>query len=155
MKKFLLIIVAAAISLAASAGEKGEVFSKLNVEKFGIGSIWPSGLSAVTGSVWVELENGGEGFTVSQIKGTVYRDGAPFVNGSANNVYISKGKGKYTISGKASLCSGVSLLSLLRLFSFDPKAYSVDISVVVTSDSGVSQTLSVEKFPVSALLNVK
>lgn len=155
MKKFLLIIVAAAISLAASAGEKGEVFSKLNVEKFGIGSIWPSGFSAVTGSVWVELENGGEGFTVSQIKGTVYRDGAPFVTGTAGDLHILKGKGKYTISGKASLCPGVSILSLLRLFSFDPKAYSVDISVVVTSDSGVSQTLSVEKFPVSALLNVE
>ena len=155
MKKFLLIIVAVAMCIAASAGEKGEVFCKLKVNNFGIGSIWPSGFSSVSGSVWVELENGGEGFTVSQIQGTVYRDGAPFVNGSANNVYISKGKGKYTISGKASLCSGVSLLSLLRLFSFDPNSYSVDISVVVTSDSGVSQTLSVEKFPVSALLNVK
>ena len=155
MKKFLLIIVAVAMCITASAGEKGEVFSKLKVGNFGIGSIWPSGFSSVSGSVWVELENVGEGFTVSQIKGTVYRDGAPFINGSAKNVYISKGKGKYTISGKASLCSGVSLLSLLRLFSFDPNSYSVDMSVVVTSDSGVSQTLSVEKFPVSALLNVK
>ena len=154
MKRILLVIVAAAVAVAASAQGK-EVFGKLSIGKYGIDSIWPASFSSVTGTVWVEVDNAGEGFTVSAIKGTVYHAGAPFVTGSAGNIYISKGKGRYTITGQASLCPGVSLLSLLKLFSFDPNAYSVDMSVVVTFDSGKSETLSVEKLPVSALLKIK
>lgn len=154
MKKLILIFLAAVVAVSASAGSKGEVFSKLSIGQYGINSIWPSGFSSVTGSVWVEIDNAGEAFTVSEIRGTVYREGAPFVTGTAGDVRISKGKGKYTIDGQASLCSGVSLFSLLRLVSFDPKAYSVDMSVVVTFDGGRKETLSVEKLPVAALLKL-
>ena len=70
-------------------------------------------------------------------------------------MYIAKGKKRYVIDGQASLCSGVSLLSILRILSFDPNVYSVDMSVVVTFDSGRQESLSVEKLPVSALLKLK
>lgn len=153
MKKVILVMAAAVMAIAASAQGK-EVFSKLSIGEYGIGSIWPAGFSAVTGSVWVEIDNAGEAFTVSQIRGTVYRDGAPFITGSADNVRVAKGKGKYTIEGKASLCSGVSLFSLLRLISFDPNVYSVDMSVVVAFEDGRQETLSVSKLPVSALLKL-
>ena len=153
MKRFLLIIVAAAIAVSASAN--GGVYSKLSIGDYGIDNIWPAGMTAITGAVWVEIDNSGDAFTVSQIKGTVYREGSPFVTGTANNVRIAKGKGKYVVNGQASLCSGVSLFSILRVLSFDPNVYSVDMSVVVTFDDGRQEALSVEKLPVSALLKLK
>ena len=153
MKRFLLIIVAAAIAVSASAN--GGVYSKLSIGDYGIDNIWPAGMTAITGAVWVEIDNAGEGFKVSQIKGTVYREGQPFITGSANDVHIAKGKGKYTISGQAGLCPNVSILSILRMFLFDPNIYSVDMSVVVTTDSGKTQTLSVERLPVKTLLKIK
>ena len=155
MRRFLLVMVAAAFALVASAQEHKEVFSKLSIGKYGIDSIWPAGFSSVTGAVWVEIDNSADAFTVSQIKGTVYREGSPFVTGTANNVRIAKGKGKYVVNGQASLCSGVSLFSILRVLSFDPNVYSVDMSVVVTFDDGRQEALSVEKLPVSALLKLK
>ena len=155
MRKFLLVLVAVAFACVASAQEHKEVFSKLSIGKYGIDSIWPASFSSITGGVWVEIDNAGEGFTVSQIKGTVYREGSPFIKGTAENVYIAKGAGKYVVNGQASLCSGVSLFSILRVLSFDPNVYSVDMSVVVTFDSGRQETLSVEKLPVSALLKLK
>lgn len=155
MRKFLLVILTALLAWAASAQEQKDVFGKLSFGKYGIDNIWPASFSSVTGAVWVEIDNASEGFTVSQIKGTVYREGTRFITGTADNVYIAKGQGKYVVSGKASLCSGVSLLSILRLLSFDPNVYSVDMSIVVTLDSGHQQTMSVEKLPVSALLKLK
>ena len=50
-------MVAAAFALVASAQEHKEVFSKLSIGKYGIDSIWPAGFSAVTGAVWVEIDN--------------------------------------------------------------------------------------------------
>lgn len=169
MKKLFCLFLAAAFAVIAAAGvaaqttvkeqnsnsSKAQVFSKLGVGKYGIEKIWPSSFSSVNGAVWVEIDNPVQGFMVSDIHGTVYKDGAPFVKGTANNVYVAKGQGKYTVSGNAFLCSGVSLFSLLRLISFDPKQYSVDITVNVKFDDGTSEVLSVSKLPVTELLKIK
>ena len=151
--KRLFIVILASVLVAVQAD--AQTFSKLSVLNYGIESIWPSGFSSVTGSAWAEIDNSGEGFTLKGIKGTVYREGQPFVTGTARDLHIGRGKGRHTLNGTASLCPGVSLFSILRLLSFDPKVYSVDISVTIVMDNGESRNVSLEKFPVSELLKLK
>lgn len=158
MKKLFCLFAAAVVFLIAAsdacAQSNAQVFSKLKIRNFQIESIWPTSFSSVSGSVSAEVDNAGSGFSVSDIKGTIYKDGAPFVYGNINDVYIVKGHGKYKLSGNATLCSGVSLFSLLKLLSFDPKSYSVDASVKVKFENGKTETLSVTRLPVSEFLKM-
>ena len=94
------------------------------------------------------------GFTVSEIQGTVYKNGVAFVSGSASDVYIASGTARATISGRAALSSNASLWDVLALIAFDPEDYSVDLSVRITLDTGETRVVSKKKMPVSALLKL-
>ena len=103
MKKTIAIIVAVLVALVASV-EGWAQFSKLRFGDYGVESISPESFSAVKGAVWLEVTNPMEGFTVSEIRGMVYKDGVPFITGSAADFRVSSGTGKVVISGRAALC---------------------------------------------------
>lgn len=129
-------------------------FSKLSFGKYGISSIRPESLRSVRGAVWIEVTNPMEGFSVSEIKGTVYKNGSAFVHGTASDVHISSGSAKVTISGRAALSDTASLWDVLALIAFDPEDYSVDLSVRITLDSGETRVVSKKNMPVAALLKL-
>lgn len=153
MKKLLVLFVVLSMVLVSS--ECHAQFSRLSMGKYGISSISPESFRSVNGSVWLEVTNPDEGFTLTNITGMVYKNGVPFVKGRASDVYISSGSGKRTFSGNASLCDGISLWSVLSLLAFDPDDYTVDISMKVTLDSGSSRVVAKSKVPVSTLLKLK
>lgn len=129
-------------------------FSKLSFGKYGVSSIRPESLRSVRGAVWIDVTNPMVGFTVSEIQGTVYKNGVAFVSGSASDVYIASGTARATISGRAALSSNASLWDVLALIAFDPEDYSVDLSVRITLDTGETRVASKKKMPVSALLKL-
>ena len=153
MKKTIAIIVAVVVALVASVEGWAE-FSKLRFGDYGVESISPESFSAVKGAVWLEVTNPMEGFTVSEIRGMVYKDGVPFITGSAADFRVSSGTGMVVISGRAALCPGVSLWTVLALIFFDPDDYSVDLYARITLDSGASRVVEKRAMPVRELLKL-
>ena len=153
MKRLFAILVLSAVAFA-SAHVCHAQFSKLSFGKYGISSIRPESLRSVRGAVWIDVTNPMEGFTVSEIKGTVYKNGVPFVYGSASDVHIPSGSARAQISGRASLSDSASLWDVLALIVFDPEDYSVDLSVRITMDSGETRVVSKSRMPVAALLKL-
>lgn len=141
MKNRFLALLAAFVVTAISCHESHAQFSRLSFGKYGVESLWPESMSSLAGSVWVEVTNSGEGFSVSQVKGTLYKEGKAFISGSADSFRISRGTRKCVVKGRANLCEGVSLWEALTLVSFDPEAYTADISMRVTMDSGASRVI--------------
>lgn len=154
MKKLFTLMVAAALAVAAG-DECYAQFSKLSIEDYSIESIWPESFSAVRGEVSLEVTNAGEAFTVSEITGTVYKEGARFVTGQASNFHVAAGAQKLEISGRASLCQGASLWTVLGLLFFDPEDYAVDIRLKVTTASGAVRVIEQKKLPVTVLLKIR
>lgn len=153
MKRFFAVLLVCVVAFA-SAEVCHAQFSKLSFGKYGVSSIRPEGLRAVRGSVWLDVTNPVEGFTLSQIKGTVYKNGVPFIHGSASDVRIPYGSARASISGRASLSESASLWDVLALIAFDPEDYSVDLSVRITLDSGSTRVVTKRKMPVPALLKL-
>ena len=90
------LLIAALMFLASSFIADAQ-FSRLSIGKYGIESISPDGFTAANGAVWLEVANPGETFTVSEIKGTVYKDGSPFVKGTAPGFTVLNGSSKVTV----------------------------------------------------------
>lgn len=153
MKRLFAILVVCVLAFASSEVCHAQ-FSKLSFGKYGVSSIRPESLRAVRGAVWVDVTNPMVGFTVSEIKGTVYKKGVPFVYGSASDVHIPLGTRRATITGRASLSPSASLWDVLALIAFDPEDYSVDLSVRITLDTGETRTVSKSRMPVTALLKL-
>ena len=153
MKRFFAVLLVGLVALASSEFCRAQ-FSKLSFGKYGVSSIRPESLRSVRGAVWIDVTNPMEGFTVSQIRGTVYKNGVPFVYGSASDVHIPSGSARASISGRASLSESASLWDVLALIAFDPEDYSVDLSVRITLDSGETRVVSKTRMPVAALLKL-
>ena len=153
MKKLYALMMVCLVALAASEACHAQ-FSKLSFGKYGVSSIRPESFRAVRGAVWLDVTNQMEGFRISEIQGMVYKNGVPFVSGTANDVRIPSGTSRVTVSGRAALCDGASLWDVLALIAFDPKEYSVDLSVRITLDSGATRVVSKKRMPVEALLKL-
>ncbi len=87
MKRIMAIIAAVLVALTASVEGRAQ-FSKLKFGDYGVKSISPESFSAVKGAVWLEVSNPMEGFTVSEIRGMVYKNGAPFITGTASDFRV-------------------------------------------------------------------
>ena len=154
MKKLFTLIALALLSVAAG-NECLAQFSKLSIGDYSIESIWPESFSSVRGEVSLEVTNAGEAFTVSEITGTVYKEGVAFVTGRASDFRVATGAQKLNISGRASLCPGASLWTVLGLLFFDPKDYAVDIRLKVTTASGEVRVVEKKRLPVEVLLKIR
>lgn len=153
MKRLVALFIVCVVAFAASDACHAQ-FSKLSFGKYGVSSIRPESLRAVRGAVWLDVNNSMEGFTISEIRGMVYKNGVPFVSGTAGDVYIPSGSARATVNGRAALCDGASLWDVLALIAFDPDEYSVDLSVRITLDSGETRVVSKSRMPVAALLKL-
>ena len=154
MKKLFILLIFSVLSLLVS-DECFAQFSDISIGKYSIESIRPESFSSVKGAVMLEVANAGEGFTVSEISGTVYKDGTPFIMGQASNFHVSPDSQKLVVSGRASLCQDATLWSVLGMLFFDPEDYSVDISLKVTMDSGEVKVMSKKNMPLKELLKIK
>lgn len=152
--RFFVLLVAAFVSLLA-ADDCAAQFSKMTIKDYGVKSIVPESFSAVRGAVWLEVVNPMEAFTVSGVRGKVYKKGVPFVQGAADDFTVVNGQSKVEITGRASLCPGASLWTVLGLLFFEPEEYSVDLSLTITMASGATRVVEKKGLPVSVLLKLR
>ena len=151
MKRLKILIYVSIFTLFATA-ESYAQFDKVSFGKYGISSISPQSLRSVVGEAWIDVTNAAKSFKVSNIQGVLYKKGKPFVTGTANAFQVEKGTKRLPLKGKASLCEGVSLWSVLGLLSFDAKDYAVDVSMTVTTGDGKQKVISKKMVPLNKLL---
>lgn len=152
MKKILYILIVSAIILAGSALECKAQLSKLKINSYKIESISPNSFRSVSGAALFNITNPLEDVFVSAISGTIYKQGQPFISGTAGDFTIVAGTGNVRVNGNAALCSGVSLWSVFALLAFNPEDYAVDVNATVRIGNGQPRVISVKKMPVSSLL---
>ena len=153
MKRLLSIFIVAVVARVSSEDMHAQ-FSRLSFGKYGISSISPESFRAVSGSAWLDVTNPDVGFTLSEVRGTVYKNGTPFVSGRMADVRIPSGTGRRTFTGRAELCSGITLWNVLSSIAFDPDDYAVDISMRVTLDTGETRVVSKSRLPLRVLLKL-
>ncbi len=147
MKRFILIIAASVLTLSLSAQSNlGITFGNYRIT-----SIQPQSFSSVNGSVALEVTNSSTPFTLSQIRGAVYKNGRRFIEGTAGDIFVASGASTLSIAGTASLCDGVGLLEVLRCFYFDVNDYAIDISLIYTR-GGNSTAIEKKNIPLSSFL---
>ena len=116
--------------------------SRLSFGQYKISSISPRSLRSVDGAVQVQVRNDTTSFTMSNIRGIVYRNGTPFVQGYASDVNVNSGNNLITVPGNVSLCPGISLWSVLGcIVGFDIDEFTVDVAMTVTMADGSSRQL--------------
>lgn len=136
MRNFLLIILAV-----------------VSISSYKIDSVSPKSFDSLAGAVTVNVKNTVNPFVISDIKGTVYRNGKAFVVGTADDVAVASGASAVKVTGVASLASGVSLWSALGAIFGGLDPFTVDVDMVITdSTTGNSRHVVKKGYKVSALL---
>ena len=87
MKAKLIILLAALLFAAAPASAQ---LSKLSFENYRLVKIVPLSLEKAKGTFAFDVVNSGEPFTMSNISGTVYRNGKQLVSGMTPNINVPK-----------------------------------------------------------------
>jgi len=155
MKNRIIALLVAAFMALLAADDCAAQFSKMTISDYGVKSIVPESFTSVRGAVWLDVVNPMESFTVSGVQGKVYKNGVAFIQGSTEPFTVVNGASRVEISGRASLCPGASLWTVLGLLFFDPEDYSVDLSVTITMASGESRVVEKKDMPVTALLKLR
>ncbi|MBQ0126564.1 MAG: hypothetical protein KBS80_01070 [Bacteroidales bacterium] len=153
MRRFVIAIVAAILILFTGENLAYAQLSKLHFKGYKITRIAPTSLRSVRGTAEFNCINDSLGFTMSNIKGTVYKKGVAFISGSADPVSVPSGSSAVTVNGKASLCDGIGLWDVLQCIAFKAEDYSIDVSMTVVNSKGNRREYSKMGMSVSALLN--
>jgi len=138
-----------AIIMVAGCGKVDDI----GITSFDIVSFTPAGLRGVNGVVEIGVHNPAFGFKVMDIAGTIYHNGKEMADFVADDFEVDKkSDSSYKIPGSVTLCTGVSLLTVLGLVNdLDPDDYSIDISARVKA-KGVSKDISRTGVPLSELI---
>ena len=105
--------------------------NKLKFGKYGLEKIRIKSRHSGTGLAWVMTDNSDKTFVMTDIKGTVYKNGKPFVTGKCKPVKVIAGNSKVEVDGEAEFCEGVSFTDVLKCIKLDPKEYKIDISMTI------------------------
>ena len=126
---FKIILIVAMLMLGVQSASAQ--MSELKFGKYGVEKIRLKRLRSGTGLAWVMTDNSGKSFYMSDIKGTVYKNGKPFVTGKCKPVKVVAGNSKVEVDGEAEFCDGVSFTDVLKCIKLDPKEYKIDISMTI------------------------
>lgn len=146
----LLIAVAGLLVAAVPASAQ---LSSLHFGEYKITGIHPNSFRSAEGSASIVCTNSGKKFTMSNIRGIVYKKGTPFVSGYASPVTVPAGKTTLDISGNAYLCDGVSIWDLLACIVFRAEDYKIDVAMTITDASGKARLYEKKGINVAALLH--
>ncbi len=128
--------------------------SKLHFGKYKIVSIRPHGFTSAGGAIQVEVANDSTAFDMKEIRGIVYRNGKPFVQGVCQDLHVASGSTTVRAEGTVSLCPGVSLWSVLGLlFSFDINEFTGDIRMKIIDAKGKEEPYEKQSISIAALLH--
>lgn len=124
-------IVAVLMLVMCLESASAQQMSKLSFGKYGLEKIRIKTRKSGTGQAWVMTENADKTFVMSDIKGTIYKNGKPFVTGSCEPIKVLAGSSKVIVDGKAEFCEGVSFMEVLKCVNLDVEEYTFDISMTI------------------------
>ena len=153
MRKICIVIISIILMLLAGEDQASAQLSRLHFKGYKITKIAPTSFRSVRGTAEFYCLNDSLRFTMSNIRGTVYKKGVPFVSGSADPVTVPAGSSTVTVNGKASLCDGIGLWDVLQCIAFKAEDYSIDVSMTIVNSKGIRRDYSKRGMSVSALLN--
>ena len=133
MKAKLIILLAALLFAAAPASAQ---LTKLRFVNYKLVKIVPLSLEKAKGTFAFDVVNGDGPFTMSNISGTVYKNGKQLVSGMTPNIEVPKGKSSFTIEGLANLSGSTNIMQVLQCIFFKPEEYTIDVSLTVTDSKG-------------------
>lgn len=135
MKRIAVLIVA--LFLAAAPQAWGQMLGKLHFNGYRITKVMPTSTRSLTGTMEIDCVNDTLGFTMSNISGTVYKGGKPFLRGDISPIKVPHGSSKVVVNCRyAALAENISLLDVLRNLSFRPQDYTVDVSTTIIDTKG-------------------
>lgn len=152
MKKFLTIVFCAILLLAGEHGASAQL-SRLHFGSYKINRISLLSLRSVNGEAQAVCTNDSLAFTMSNISGVVYKNGRPFVHGTANPVSVASGTSTVVVKGTATLYDDVTLWDVLSCIAFRPSDYTIDVSMRITNSAGASRSYSRNGISVANLLH--
>lgn len=152
MKKlFLLIAIAVAAVTATQPSPVG--LSSLKFGNYKISRISPKSFRSVDGTAQIVCTNKDCTFTMSNITGTVYKKGVPFVKGYATPVTVPAGQSTVSVDGNATLCDGIGLWDVLSCIAFRASDYTIDVSMTISATNGYTRQYSRTGISVGNLLH--
>lgn len=152
MKKIFRILLAAVLCVLMSSCGK---IKDIHLTSYKIVSLTPVGFRGLDIVVDLGIDNPSMQFTVADINAELFRQGVSlgtFVN-SEDIVVKKKTVGNYTLSGRASLSQGVSLIQALGYAAkFDASEYTISCSADVILKSGMKVRIDKKNVPLTSLI---
>lgn len=156
MKRTVAIVAALLVMLVTAPGAAAQILSNLHFNGYRITKVMPTSTRSVTGAMEIECQNDSLGFTMSNISGTVYKDGKPFLRGDLSPIKVPHGSSKVIVDCHyAALAEGINILDLLKSISFKPQDYTVDVSTTVIDTKGNKRLVAKQGVSASQLLTRK
>lgn len=134
MRNTVLKLMVAALLSVVCAGEASAQFCQMKIKDYGIQAIYPTGPGSIGAVVWLHVENPEVGFSVERLTGTIFCEGQSIMEGKTREFYVPEGTSTVIVTATADLLSGFTLLSALKLLSFDPDDYTVSIKTDLKYD---------------------
>lgn len=101
----------------------------------------------------IDCVNDSLAFTMSNISGTVYKEGIPFMRGDISPIKVPHGSSKVVVACHyAALADGFGIMDLLKCLSFHPEDYTVDVSTTVIDQNGKRKNVAKQGVSVSSLM---
>ena len=150
MKAKLIILLAALLLAAAPASAQ---LTKLRFVNYKLVKMVPVSLEKVKGTFAFDVVNDTTAFTMSNISGTVYKNGKQLVSGMTPNINVPKGKSSFTIEGLANLSGNTNIMQVMQCIFFKPEEYTIDVSLTVTDSKGKRKEIVELGMSVADLLN--
>ena len=153
MRRLILFTVAALLLLLAGESDARAQLSKLHFKGYRITKIMPTSTRSVTGTMEIDCVNDSPAFTMSNISGTVYKDGRPFMRGDISPIKVPHGSSKVIVDCHyAALAEGIGIMDLLRCLSFRQEDYTVDVSTTVIDQNGKRRNVAKKGVSVAKLM---
>lgn len=156
-KRFGFILASFLVLTAAlftSCSRLKERVENVKVTDVALHSFSPEGMRAASAVLDLKIDNPAIQFTVSDLSGTVYRDGVEFATYSAEPLTV-KGRrsGVYQLSCSGKLSAGVSLLDVMGLAATrNFNGFTTSVKAKVSTKAGLSKTVSKDNISIADLV---
>lgn len=147
MRRYFAVLLAAML-VACGCGK----FNEIRITSARIVSLTPSGLRAVDAVLEAGVDNPAMAFTVAYARGTVYYDGEPLLDYSAEPVTVKRrSSGTYQVNARGTLANGVSVLQVLGIAGkLDVNRFTVDIDATLKA-GGRKKDISLRRVPLARI----
>lgn len=130
MKRILPILISAVVALCLNGCVNPH---DIKITSATVETVTPTGFRSVDGVFCIGIHNPSFKFKVCDIHGTVFHQGSPLADFTADDIEVErKSDKKYDVAGSAKLSDGISLLSVIsQIRNLKAEEYTVDVYATI------------------------